>query len=72
MAKSISEFSNSVSKSTRKSSKSRTRSKLTNANENERNFWYQPHYITGLVALIGYLFYLAFFQISMTQSANFK
>lgn len=34
-----------------------------------RDFLYQPHYISGLIVLIGYLLYVAFFQPSHTDNS---
>lgn len=69
MAKSIS-VARSLSRP-RSASKSQPRQKAP-VSQKADNFWYQPHYITGLVALLGYLFYLAFIKSDSGQDSMFK
>lgn len=77
MPKSISEVSSlggATSDSSKKSTRSRSKVKKTEVipEPQKPNFLYQPHYITGLVFLLGYLTYLAFIKNGPEQNSIFK
>lgn len=85
MARSISEVSTTESVTRRKASKSRpprllSRSRPAAAAASKQNlsgaggnFLYQPHYVSGLIALVGYLLYLAFYKTTdISQSPVYR